>query len=193
MVQEINNITDIYLNLFKKDKEPIYKFIYKEFFDEKIIDDYDENLRITKLIAEQTESIFQVNSFFNLPSIALLAAKPKILTKIDDNINNNFYELINYLDGIELLLYEYSKDLNFKYNFYIDLLLLNNYIEKPNITEFYDNIFDNIKPKKFIIIEGVDDYFLRKIDYFLNSGQWKIFYLNENKFDFIVLKNNIIN
>ena len=90
MVQEINNITDIYLNLFKKDKEPIYKFIYKEFFDEKIIDDYDENLRITKLIAEQTESIFQVNSFFNLPSIALLAAKPKILTKIDDNINNNF-------------------------------------------------------------------------------------------------------
>lgn len=193
MVQEIKNITDIYLSLFKTNKEPIYKFINKDFFEENTIQEYEENLRVLKLISEQVDTIFQANSFFNLPSVALLAGKPKLLTKIDNNINANFYELINYINNIELLLYENSNDLNFKFKFNIDLLSINNYLYKSNSNEIYDNIFNNINPKKFIIFEGIDNYFFKKINYFLSSNQWKIFYLNKNKFDFIVLKNNIIN
>lgn len=193
MVQEIKNITDIYLSLFKTNKEPIYKFINKDFFEENTVQEYEENLRVLKLISEQVDTIFQANSFFNLPSVALLAGKPKLLTKIDNNIDENFYELINYINNIELLLYENSNDLNFKFKFNIDLLSINNYLYKSNSNEIYDNIFNNINPKKFIIFEGIDNYFFKKINYFLSSNQWKIFYLNKNKFDFIVLKNNIIN
>lgn len=193
MVQEIKNITDIYLSLFKTNKEPIYKFINKDFFEENTVQEYEENLRVLKLISEQVDTIFQANSFFNLPSVALLAGKPKLLTKIDNNIDENFYELINYINNIELLLYENSNDLNFKFKFNIDLLSINNYLYKSNSNEIYDNIFNNINPKKFIIFEGIDNYFFKKINYFLSSNQWKIFYLNKNKFDFMVLKNNIIN
>lgn len=193
MVQEIKNITDIYLSLFKTNKESIYKFINKDFFEENTIQEYEENLRVLKLISEQVDTIFQANSFFNLPSVALLAGKPKLLTKIDNNIDANFYELINYINNIELLLYENSNDLSFKFKFNIDLLSINNYLDKSNSSEIYDNIFNNINPKKFIIFEGIDNYFFKKINYFLSSNQWKIFYLNKNKFDFIVLKNNIIN
>lgn len=192
MVQKIKNITDIYLNLFKKYKEPIYKFIHSDCVEKDIIEDYEENLKILKLTAEDCDSIFQVNSFFNLPSIALLAGKPKLLAKIDDEINLNYYELINYIDDIELLLYENSKNILFKCNISVDLLYINNYIKKNNSDAFYDIIFNNIKPQKFIIIEGVDDYFFKKIDYFLNINEWKIYYLNKKKFDFIVLKSNII-
>jgi|APGre2960657444_1045066.scaffolds.fasta_scaffold40995_1 hypothetical protein len=192
MVQEIKNITDIYLNLFKKYKEPIYKFIHSDCIEKDIIEDYEENLKILKLIAEDCDSIFQVNSFFNLPSIALLAGKPKLLAKIDDEINLSYYELINYIDDIELLLYENSKNILFKCNISVDLLFINNYIKKNNSDSFYDIIFNNIKPEKFIIIEGIDDYFFNKIDYLLNINEWKIYYLNKKKFDFIVLKSNII-
>lgn len=188
MVQELNNIFDIYLRLFKKEKESIYQFIDKELIDETIIENYEENLKINKLIAEQSETIFQVNSFFNLPSIALLSGKPKLLAKVDNKININFYNSINYIDDVELLLYESSKDLVFKYDFHVDFLFINNYLEKNNGSEYYDNIFNNINPEKFIIIEGIDDYFLRKIDYFLNFKNWKIYYFNKNKFDSIVLK-----
>lgn len=192
MVQEIKNITDIYLNLFKKYKEPIYKFIHSDCIEKDIIEDYEENLKILKLIAENCDSVFQVNSFFNLPSIALLAGKPKLLAKIDDEINLSYYELINYIDDIELLLYENSKNILFKCNISVDLLFVNNYIKKNNSDSFYDIIFNNIKPEKFIIIEGIDDYFFKKIDYLLNINEWKIYYLNKKKFDFIVLKSNII-
>lgn len=192
MVQEIKNITDIYLNLFKKYKEPIYKFIHSDCIEKDIIEDYEENLKILKLIAENCDSVFQVNSFFNLPSIALLAGKPKLLAKIDDEINLSYYELINYIDDIELLLYENSKNILFKCNISVDLLFINNYIKKNNSDSFYDIIFNNIKPEKFIIIEGIDDYFFKKIDYLLNINEWKIYYLNKKKFDFIVLKSNII-
>jgi len=192
MVQEIKNITDIYLNLFKKYKDPIYKFIHSDCIEKDIIEDYEENLKILKLIAEDCDSVFQVNSFFNLPSIALLAGKPKLLAKIDDEINLSYYELINYIDDIELLLYENSKNILFKCNISVDLLFINNYIKKNNSDSFYDIIFNNIKPEKFIIIEGIDDYFFKKIDYLLNINEWKIYYLNKKKFDFIVLKSNII-
>ena len=192
MVQEIKSITDIYLKLFEKDKEIICPFLKQDYFDLTIIEDYEENLKINKLISEQVESVFQINSFFNLPSISILAGKPKILAKIDDKINLNFYNLINYINDLELLLYESSSDLTFKYNFCVDFLFINNYLEKNNSHEYYDNILNNVKPKKFIIIEGVDNYFLDKIDFFIKKEGWKIYYLNKNKFDSIVLQKSII-
>ncbi len=89
-------------------------------------------------------------------------------------------------------MYENSKNILFKCNISVDLLFINNYIKKNNSDSFYDIIFNNIKPEKFIIIEGIDDYFFKKIDYLLNINEWKIYYLNKKKFDFIVLKSNII-
>ena len=188
MVQEIK---DIYLDLFRKDKTNIKSFIDDD-IDENlnlIVDNYDKNLRLIKLLSEDSTDIVEINCFFNLSSIALLAGKPKKLIKISKKINNNYYKLINYINNINLLLYE-DFDSNFN-SLEIDFLYINNLNDNNNFT-LYNKIFNNIKIKKYVMIEGLNEYFQEKLMFMIQNDNWKIYSINENKFDFLILKKNII-
>ena len=186
---KIKTATDIYLKLFNKNKNRLEKFLTDDFVDYDLIDDYEENLKLIKLISERSKSIIEVNSFYNLSSIALLAGKPQTLVKIDDKINNKYYNLINYIDNIELLLYERHKKMEFNNNFSVDSIYINNIFQKDYYYKIYDNIFSNVTAKKYVFIDGFDDYFSELVDVYLSTKEWKIYYLNENKFNFVILKN----
>lgn len=185
MVQELKNINDIYLNLFYENKLNIMKFIENDFINTYNFDDYCVNLRIIKLLSEESSSILEINSFYNLPSISLLAGNPKKLIKISNNISFNYYELINYINDIELLIYEdFNKKLN-SINF--DFLYINN-LNYDNNIYLYDKIFNNVKINKYIMIDGIDDYFLMKLKSLIERYNWKVYSINKTKFNFVILK-----
>lgn len=191
MVQEIKSINDIYLNLFKKDKANAKNFIDPSIDDNLnlIVDNYDKNLRLIKLISEDSNNIIEVNCFFNLSSISLLAGKPKKIIKISNDFNDNYYKLINYINDVDLLLYE---DFNASFNsLEIDFLYINNLNDNNNFT-LYNKIFNNINIKKYIMIEGLNEYFQEKLMFMIQNNNWKIYSINETKFDFLILKKNII-
>lgn len=196
MVQEnLENIKHIYLNLFRKEEiNNLEKFIDLETINnQNILEQYDKNLRILKLLASQSENILEINCFYNLPSIALMAGNPKKIYKISKQIDTSYYELINYIDNIELHLYE-EMQLNFKfYELNFDLLYVNNYLQCDK--DYYDNIFkkNNINIKKYIMIDGVDDYFIEMTKYLMFKNKWQIYCVGQDKFNFLILKNSIIN
>ena len=186
MVQELKNINDIYSNLFNGNKLNIIKFIENDLIDDIYnFNDYDANLRIIKFLSEESNSILEINSFYNLPSISLLAGNPKKLIKISNNINFNYYELINYINDIELLLYE---DFNEKLNsMSFDFLYINNFNYDNNI-DLYDKILNNVKVNKYIMIDGMDNYFFMKSKSLIEKYNWKVYSINKTKFNFIILK-----
>jgi hypothetical protein len=184
MVQELKNINDIYLSLFDKDKINISKFTeinISDFFSEK----YYDNLRFIKLLSEYSNSILEINCFYNLPSISLLAGNAKKIIKISNNIKLSYYELINYINDVELLLYE-----DFDANLYllnVDFLYINNFQNDENYS-LYNKVFENVKVKKYIMIDGINEYFYEKIKTLIEENNWKIHAIKKEDFNFLILK-----
>ena len=184
MVQELKNINDIYLSLFDKDKINILKFTeinINDCFSEK----YYDNLRFIKLLSEYSNSILEINCFYNLPSISLLAGNPKKIIKISDNIKLSYYELINYINNIELLLYE---DFDAKLDsLSVDFLYINNFQNNENHS-LYNKVFENVKVEKYIMIDGINEYFYEKIKTLIEENNWKIHTIKKEDFNFLILK-----
>lgn len=183
MVQELKNINDIYLSLFDKDKINISKFTEinnNDFFYEK----YYDNLRFIKLLSEYSNSILEINCFYNLPSISLLAGNAKKIIKINNN-KLNYYELINYINDVELLLYEdFDQSLN---SLNVDFLYINNFQNDENYS-LYNKVFDNVKVEKYIMIDGMNEYFYEKIKTLIEENNWKIHAIKKEDFNFLILK-----
>jgi hypothetical protein len=191
MVQEIKNISDIYLSLFNENKFNISKFINFNMDDnDSFVEYYNINLRLIKLLAEDSNSILEINCFYNLSSIGLLAGTVKTGTakkiiKISNNINLSYYELINYINNVELLLYE---DFNISLNqLNVDFLYINNFHNDKNYS-LYNKIFDNVEVKKYIMIDGVDEYFNDKLKTLIRKNNWKIYAIKKDNFNFLILK-----
>jgi len=192
MVQEIKNISDIYLSLFNENKLNISKFININMDNDNdlFVEYCDSNLRLIKLLAEDSNSILEVNCFYNLSSIGLLAGTfkndtAKKIIKISNNINLNYYELINYINNVELLLYEdFNKSLN---SLNVDFLYINNFHNDKNYS-LYNNIFNNVKVEKYIMIDGVDEYFNDKLELLIEKNNWKIYAIKKDNFNFLILK-----
>jgi len=192
MVQEIKNISDIYLSLFNENKLNISKFININMDNDNdlFVEYCDSNLRLIKLLAEDSNSILEVNCFYNLSSIGLLAGTfkndtAKKIIKISNNINLNYYELINDINNVELLLYEdFNKSLN---SLNVDFLYINNFHNDKNYS-LYNNIFNNVKVEKYIMIDGVDEYFNDKLELLIEKNNWKIYAIKKDNFNFLILK-----
>jgi len=185
MVQELKNINDIYLSLFKKDNLNILKFINSDIANNEFIEKYDNNLRLIKLLSEDSNSILEINCFYNLSSISVLAGNAKKIIKISNNISLSYYELINYINNVELLLYEeFDPRLN---SLNIDFLYINNFNHDKNYA-LYNEIFNNIKIKKYIMIDGVDEYLCDKIKPLIEENNWKIYAIKRDNFNFLILK-----
>jgi hypothetical protein len=83
------------------------------------------------------------------------------------------------------LLYE---DFNEKLNsMSFDFLYINNFNYDNNIN-LYNKIFNNVKIKKYIMIDGMDDYFFTKSKSLIERYNWKVYSINKTKFNFMILK-----
>jgi hypothetical protein len=185
MVQELKNINDIYLSLFNKDNLNILKFINGDIANNSFIEKYYNNLRSIKLLSEDSNSILEINCFYNLSSISLLAGNAKKIIKISNNISLNYYELINYINDVELLLYEgFDPSLN---SLNVDFLYINNFNHDKNYS-LYNNIFNNVKVEKYIMIDGLDEYLYDKIKPLIEENNWQIYAINSDNFNFLILK-----
>jgi hypothetical protein len=184
MVQELKNINDIYLSLFDKDKINISKFTeinISDFFYEK----YYDNLRFIKLLSEYSNSILEINCFYNLPSVSLLSGSAKKIIKISNNIKLSYYELINYINDVELLLYEdFDANIN---SLNVDFLYINNFQNDENYS-LYNKVFEKVKVGKYIMIDGIDEYFYEKIKTLIEENNWKIHAIKKEDFNFLILK-----
>jgi hypothetical protein len=185
MVQELKNINDIYLNLFHENKLNISKFIEINNINDCFVEQYYDNLRLIKLLSEDSISILEINCFYNLSSISLLAGNAKKIIKISNNINLSYYELINYINDVELLLYEdFDPSLN---SLNVDFLYINNFHHDENYT-LYNKVFENVKVEKYIMIDGINEYFYEKIKPLIEKNNWKIYEIKKEDFNFLILK-----
>ena len=89
------------------------------------------------------------------------------------------------MDNVELLLYE---DFNISLNqLNVDFLYINNFHNDKNYS-LYNKIFDNVEVKKYIMIDGVDEYFNDKLKTLIRKNNWKIYAIKKDNFNFLILK-----
>ena len=66
-------------------------------------------------------------------------------------------------------------------------LYINNFNYDNNI-DLYDKILNNVKVNKYIMIDGMDNYFFMKSKSLIEKYNWKVYSINKTKFNFIILK-----
>ena len=66
-------------------------------------------------------------------------------------------------------------------------MYINNFQHDENYT-LYNKVFENVKVEKYIMIDGINEYFYEKIKPLIEKNNWKIYEIKKEDFNFLILK-----